>query len=302
MDASTGSAGKATDVEREASHRLTIFELEEVAPDSFRGPNWNIGWPRVFGGQVMAQALYAAAKTVAPGRPPHSLHLYFILTGDADFPYISYDVERIRDGGSFSTRRVLAKQGERAIFSMAASFQAVEEGFEHQVAMPDVPPPEGLLGGNEAKERYLDNAPEGTRHYWNQEPLIEFRPVEFPARSDTHEVPPPQHIWVKPQTTLPDDPLLHQAVLAYASDITLLDTALITHGRSMLDPDFLGASLDHAMWFHRPFSFNDWVLFTHSSPNASGGRGLSWGNFFTRDGTLVASTAQEGLLRVKARK
>ena len=281
----------------EAERRLTIFDLEEEAPDRFRGPNWNIGWPRVFGGQVVAQALAAAARTVDPARPPHSLHLYFILAGDPDFPFITYEVDRIRDGGSFSTRHVVARQGERAIFSLAASFQVEEEGFEHQTAMPDVAGPEGLLGGDAAKERYLAHAHEQMRHYWSQEPLMEFRPVRFHEPSATHDVPPHQHVWFRPKAKLPDDPLIHQAVLAYASDITLLDTSLLTHGRNILDPDFLGASLDHAMWFHRPFRFDDWMLFTHSSPNASGGRGLSWGSFFTRDGRLVASVAQEGLLR-----
>lgn len=275
---------------------LEVLDLERLEVNLFRGVSPQNGWQRVYGGQVLGQALVAAGRTVDAPRSVHSLHGYFLLAGDPAHP-ILYEVERIRDGGSFTTRRVKATQHGRAIFAMSASFQKDEEGFEHTAAMPDVPPPEALPSAAERVAELIDALPPDMRSYWQRENPIELRPVDVTRYLSREPHPPTQHIWLKANGRLPDDPRLHQCVLAYASDFTLLDTALIAHGKLLFDRDVQLASLDHALWFHRPFRADDWLLYAQDSPSASGARGFCRGSFFTRDGRLVASTAQEGLIR-----
>jgi acyl-CoA thioesterase-2 len=249
----------------------------------------------VFGGQVIGQALVAAHRTVE-GRPAHSLHAYFLRAGDPTVP-ILYEVDRIRDGGSFSTRRVVAIQHGQAIFSMAASFHKDEPGLHHQIKMPDVPPPEALPSEAELKEKLIDRLPEPVKAYWQRERPIEIRPVDLSRYLSPENRAPTQQVWIKATGRLGDDLALHQCVLAYASDFTLLDTALIAHGRFVFDPRLMLASLDHAIWFHRPFRADEWLLYAQDSPSSGAGRAFCRGTLFTREGELVASTAQEGLLR-----
>jgi acyl-CoA thioesterase-2 len=274
---------------------LTILDLESLEVNLFRGRSPQVGWQRVFGGQVIGQALVAATRTVE-GRPPHSLHAYFLLPGDPKVPII-YEVDRIRDGKSFTTRRVIAIQHGQAIFSMSVSFHADEPGLDHQTAMPDVPKPQSLPTDAETKERILPQLPEAVRRYYERERPIELRPVEFGRYIGKKIEDGRFNVWFKSTARLPDDPAIHRCVLAYASDFTLLDTALLQHQRSVFDRDIQGASLDHALWFHRPFRADDWLLYSQDSPNMHGARGFARGLIFTADGTLVASVAQEGLLR-----
>jgi acyl-CoA thioesterase II len=275
---------------------LQVLDLERLEVNLFRGISPQNGWQRVFGGQVLGQALVAAGRTVEEGRAAHSLHGYFLLAGDPTHPII-YEVERIRDGSSFTTRRVKATQHGRAIFAMSASFQKLEEGYEHAAEMPDVPPPEALPSAAERVAELMDALPENMRSFWQRENPIELRPVDISRYLSRDPRPPAQHIWLKANGRLPDDPRLHQCVLAYASDFTLLDTALIAHGKLLFDRDIQLASLDHALWLHRPFRADDWLLYTQDSPSASGARGFCRGSFFTREGVLVASAVQEGLIR-----
>lgn len=281
---------------RALSGLLQVLDLERLEVNLFRGISPQDGWQRVYGGQVLGQALVAAGRTVDEPRTAHSLHGYFLLAGDPAHP-ILYEVERIRDGGSFTTRRVKAIQQGRAIFAMSVSFQKTEEGFEHAAAMPDVPPPEALPSARELMGQLIDSLPDNMRSYWQRENPIELRPVDVSRYLSRTPNTPAQHIWLKANGPLPDDPRLHQCVLAYASDFTLLDTALIAHGKLLFDTDIQLASLDHALWLHRPFRADDWLLYAQDSPSASGARGFCRGSFFTRDGRLVASTAQEGLIR-----
>jgi acyl-CoA thioesterase-2 len=274
---------------------LSILDLEPLEHNLFRGLSPQVGWQRVFGGQVIGQALVAANRTVE-GRPAHSLHSYFLRAGDPTVPII-YEVDRIRDGGSFSTRRVVAIQHGHAIFSMAASFHKQEEGLEHQISMPDVPPPEDLPSEAELKQRLVDRLPEPVRAYWQHERPIEIRPVDLSRYLSPGTQAPSQQVWIRATGDLGDDLALHQCVLAYASDFTLLDTALIAHGRFVFDPTLMLASLDHAVWFHEPFRADDWLLYAQDSPSSGAGRAFCRGTLFTRDGRMVASTAQEGLIR-----
>ena len=276
---------------------LSILDLEPLEHNLFRGLSPQVGWQRVFGGQVIGQALVAAARTVE-GRAVHSLHGYFMLPGDPKVP-ILYEVDRIRDGKSFTTRRVVAIQHGRAIFSMSASFQVEEAGLDHQIAMPKVPLPEELPSESDIARLYLEGAPEPVRRYWERERPIELRPVDLRHYLGREPLQPLQNVWVRTTGKLPDDPDIHRCVLAYASDMTLLDTSLFAHGRSIFDADLQAASLDHALWFHRPFRADDWLLYAEDSPSASGGRGFTRGSLFSRDGKLVASVAQEGLIRVR---
>ena len=274
--------------------QLTLERLEE---NLFRGQSRDTGTKSVYGGQVLGQALMAAGLTVE-ARLAHSLHAYFLLPGDPQAPIV-YDVERIRDGHSFTTRRVVAIQHGRAIFNMAASFQIREEGVEHQMAMPAVPPPEDLPDKETLARKAAENAPEQARTFLTRKRPLEFRPV---APTDPlHPEPKPPHraIWLRTAGILPDDPALHRAVLAYASDFSLLGTALLPHGLTFFTPELQAASLDHAMWFHRDFRIDDWLLYVMDSPSATNARGLGRGNLFSRDGHLVASVAQEGLLRLR---
>lgn len=275
---------------------MSILDLEPLERNLFRGRSPRVGWPRVFGGQVIAQSLYAACKTVE-GRQPHSLHAYFLLGGDPEIPII-YEVDRLRDGRSFTTRRVLAIQKGEAIFAMSASFQVEEPGYDHQMPMPDVPPPEALPDRDAMSRDILPNMPKAVRAYYQRERPIEIRPVELRRYAGTGEAMEPRfHVWIRAMQPLPDDPAVHQAVLAYASDLMLLDSSLIAHGTTVFDPQVQAASLDHALWFHRPFRADDWLLYAQDSPSASGARGFSRGLVFDRQGRLVASVAQEGLVR-----
>ena len=276
---------------------LSILDLEPLEHNLFRGLSPQVGWQRVFGGQVVGQALVAAARTVE-GRGVHSLHGYFMLPGDPKVP-ILYEVDRIRDGKSFTTRRVVAIQHGRAIFSMSASFQVEEAGLDHQIEMPKVPLPEELPSESDIARLYLEGAPEPVKRYWERERPIELRPVDLRHYLGREPLQPLQNVWVRTTGKLPDDPDIHRCVLAYASDMTLLDTSLFAHGRSIFDADLQAASLDHALWFHRPFRADDWLLYAEDSPSASGGRGFTRGSLFSRDGKLVASVAQEGLIRLR---
>jgi acyl-CoA thioesterase-2 len=278
---------------------LSTLDLERLEHNLFRGRSPQNGWQRVFGGQVVGQALVAADRTVdAQDRLPHSLHAYFLLPGDPKIPII-YEVDRIRDGGSFTTRRVVAIQHGHAIFSMSVSFHKSEPGLEHQIAMPDVPPPEDLPSEAQLKDRLLPLLPDVMRAYWERDRPIELRPVETGRYLSGEKGEPRQNIWIKANGSLPDDFRLHQCILAYASDFSLLDTALIAHGRVIFDPKMMLASLDHAVWFHRPFRADEWLLYAQDSPSGQSARGFCRGSIFSRDGKLVASVAQEGLIRVR---
>ena len=276
---------------------LDHLTLEPLREDRFRGESRSLGGKSVFGGQVLGQALLAADATVE-GRRAHSLHAYFLLAGDPTAPIV-YEVERIRDGRSFATRRVVAVQHGRPIFNMAVSFQVAEEGLDHHAPMPDVPGPEGLLSGSELHRQIADHLPESHREALTAESPIEMRPVQPRDLLNPERRPPQRQVWLRTVGTLPDEPALHQAILAYASDFTLLATALFPHGLSFFNPEVQAVSLDHAMWFHRPFRMDEWLLYAMDSPSASAGRGLGRGCIFTRDGRLVASVAQEGLIRLR---
>ena len=277
---------------------LTILDIERLEENLFRGLSPQVGWQRVFGGQVIGQALVAANRTVN-GRLTHSLHAYFLRAGDPSVPII-YNVDRIRDGGSFTTRRVVAVQHGQAIFSMAASFHKEETGLEHQIKMPEVPPPESLPSEAELKACLIDRVPPQVKAYWERERPIEIRPVDLSRYLTPGNHDPSQQVWIRATGELPNDQSLHQCVLAYASDFTLLDTALIAHGRFVFDPKLILASLDHALWFHRKLRADEWLLYAQDSPISGGGRAFCRGMLFTRDGKLVASTAQEGLLRERS--
>jgi acyl-CoA thioesterase-2 len=278
---------------------LQTLDLEQLEENLFRGVSPQVGWQRVFGGQVIGQALVAAQRTVAADRFVHSLHAYFMRTGDPSVPIV-YEVDRIRDGGSFTTRRVVAVQHGAAIFALSASFQAEEAGLDHQIAPPTVPQPETLMGEAEMKAAFLAHAPEAVRRYWEQPRPIEIRPVSLKHYISREKQEPVQHVWIKATGPVPDDRHIAAAVLAYVSDMTLLDTSLRAHGTSIFDRSLQVASLDHAMWFHRPFRLDDWLLYTQDSPSTSGARGMNRGSIFDRSGNLLASVAQEGLIRKKA--
>lgn len=275
---------------------IDILNLERVEQNLYRGESPDVGWQRVFGGQVIGQALVAAQNTVEEGRVVHSLHGYFMRPGDPSVPIV-YDVDRIRDGKSFTTRRVVAIQHGKAIFSMSASFQIIEDGLEHFFEMPEVPKPDDLPSEKQLADQFIDHAPEGVRKYWQRERPIELRPINLEHYISNKKLEPKQNIWFRATGKLPDVATLHQAVLAYASDMTLLDTSLFAHGRAVFDPKLQVASLDHAMWFHRPMNMEEWHLYSQDSPNSSGARGFTRGNIYTQDGKLVASVAQEGLIR-----
>jgi acyl-CoA thioesterase-2 len=274
---------------------IEILDLERLEVNLYRGMSPQVGWQRVFGGQVIGQALVAATRTVED-RLVHSLHAYFILPGDPKVPII-YEVDRIRDGGSFTTRGVKAIQHGKAIFSMMASFHREEQGFSHQAPMPDVPSPEELPSEEEMRKGILPTMPEPVRRYYERERPIEMRPVEFNRYLSSDHREPRFHVWMRATQKLPDDPAIHQCVLAYASDMMLLDSALIPHGRTVFEKSIQGASLDHALWFHRSFRADDWLLYAQDTPSAESALGFARGLIFSRDGKLVGSVAQEGLVR-----
>jgi acyl-CoA thioesterase II len=283
-----------------ADDLVSLFDLESVGPDRYVGHSPRNGWKRVFGGQVIAQALIAAQRTVE-GRAPHSLHVYFILGGDPSEPIV-FEVERIRDGRSFATRRVLARQRGEAIFALSASFQVEEEGLEHQFPMPDAPDPESLADPVQVAALAGEAAQQRMKGFFDRIRPIELRPLDLrryqPAQPGQKREPR-QSIWIRIAGRLPDDPAIHRAALAYLSDMTLLDTVLVAHGYSISSGKFQVASLDHALWLHRPFRADEWLLYVQDSPSACGARGLTRGSLYSRGGALVASVAQEGLLRAR---
>jgi acyl-CoA thioesterase-2 len=275
---------------------LQLLELERIEDNIFRGESRDVGSDRVFGGQVLGQALSAASYT-AGAREVHSLHAYFLLPGDVNAPVV-YEVDVARDGKSFSTRRVVAIQHGRPIFNMAASFQSPEQGLEHAAPMPDVPGPEGLADVREVAPEILVKVPDKMRRFLTRERAFELRPVE-----PVHLISPPRqeprrHVWLKTVDKIPNAAGLHRSLLAYVSDFHLVATATLPHGVHFAEGNVQLATLDHAMWFHQPFRVDDWLLYSMESPSASGGRGFALGRLFSRDGRLVASTAQEGVIRV----
>ena len=273
-----------------------MLQVEQLEDNLFRGTSGDIGSPRVFGGQVLGQALMAAALTVDKTRSVHSLHAYFLRPGDKA-ARIVYDVDRIRDGGSFTTRRVVAIQHGQPIFNFAASFHVREEGPVHQAVMPEVPGPEGLVSVHEQRRKNIERMPERLRPVLHAETAIDIRqvdpwdPLNPPVRGPRNDA------WFRASDRLPDDPVLHQAMLAYSSDFGLLNAALLPHGLSFFNGSVQCVSLDHAMWFHDDFRMDDWLLYTTDSPSAKSARGFCRGSIFTQDGRLVASVAQEGLMR-----
>ncbi|MEJ2128631.1 MAG: acyl-CoA thioesterase II [Woeseiaceae bacterium] len=275
---------------------ITLLKLERIEDNIFRGDSRDIGSAQVFGGQVLGQALSAAQHTVED-RVAHSLHAYFLRRGDMNAPII-YEVDRARDGGSFSTRRVVAIQHGRPIFNLAASFQTPEPGLNHQAETPGVPDPDGLRDLADIASEHLDKLPPKVRRFMTDKRPFEFRPVEAPSLDFTKPQPPVKHVWIRSVDGLPDDLALHQNLLAYVSDFELLGTSTLPHGVPFGQGRVIMASLDHALWFHREFRIDDWLLYAMESPNASGARGFARGQLYTKDGVLVASTAQEGLIRL----
>ena len=274
---------------------IGLLDLEQIEENIFRGVSPKARTQRVFGGQVLGQALAAAIRTVEPSRLCHSLHAYFLRPGDPRIP-ILYEVDRARDGKSFAARRVVAIQHGAQIFNLAASFQTVESGFDHQFEMPKVPPPEALEDAASALMRRSEQFPEHLREWIARSRPFETRPVILDGPADRPPRPPFNNVWFRAAGPVPDDIRQRQILLAYVSDMTLLDTSLLPHGKSFFSAVQM-ASIDHAMWFHRDAGLDDWLLYSQDSPSASGARGFNRGLIFTRDGMLVASVAQEGLIR-----
>jgi len=273
-----------------------LLKLEVIEQGIYRGQSQDLGFNALFGGQVMGQALSAAQETIVANRFVHSLHSYFLRPGDATLPVV-YEVEVIRDGSSFSTRRVQAVQNGKSIFYMTASFQHVEVGFDHQDTMPDVTAPENLPSFTDfikANQHYI---PEPMREKFLAEKPIDIRPVQQYDWLQPKPTASATQMWIKANGDLPDDLGIHTYMLAYTSDLNFLPTALLPHGASHWQPNFQIATIDHAMWFHRPFRFDDWLLYCMDSPSASNGRGLVRGQIYNRQGELVASTMQEGVIR-----
>jgi acyl-CoA thioesterase-2 len=275
---------------------ITLLDLERLEVNLFRGVSPDEKLQRVFGGQVAGQALVAAGRSVEVDHPVHSLHAYFLRPGDPSVPII-YEVDRIRDGKSFTTRRVVAIQHGRAIFNLQASFQVVEEGPEHQAPMPDVAAPESLPTYRERIEPHLERFGPDVVEWLTRERPIDSRPTEMPSWIEHAPRPPRQDVWIRANGTLPDDPLLHVCIVAYASDLTILDTAMLPHGVNWQEGRFMVASLDHAMWFHQPFRADEWLLYHQASPIAHGARALAQGEIFRTDGVLAVTVMQEGLIR-----
>lgn len=277
---------------------LTLLDIEQLEVNLFRGLSPAEAWQPVYGGQVIAQALEAASRTVEEGnRMAHSLHGYFMKPGDITIP-ILYSVDRLRDGRSFATRQVVAVQRGQTIFTMYVSFHTTEEGLHHQVAMPEVKPPEECISDLELREQHAADIPAAYQHNTQPRP-IEMRFVE-PINDFNPEVMPPyQHVWIRTVDKVPDDPRLNQCLLVYVSDLTLLDTCYRPHGIGWTDERFQVTSLDHAFWFHQPAKADDWLLYQQDSPYSGGARGFNRGSFFTQDGKLIASATQEGLIRLR---
>ncbi|MDE2305464.1 MAG: acyl-CoA thioesterase II [Gammaproteobacteria bacterium] len=279
---------------------LKVITLERLELDLFRGQSRDIGSPQVFGGQVLGQALVAATATVDAGRIVHSLHAYFLRRGDFNAPIV-YEVDRARDGNHFATRRVVAIQHGEQIFNLSASFQSPESGLDHQSAMPPVPAPESLPSAEAYYRDLLPAMSPAIRRQFELKRPFEFRPVEPPNFLDPPKATPLRHIWFRAIDRLPDDEGLHRCLLAYVSDYNLLETSIMPHGYSFAQGRLVMASIDHAMWFHRPVRVDEWLLYATDSPSASGARGFARGKIFSTDGRLVASTCQEGLIRPMSR-
>ena len=276
---------------------VTLLTLEKIEENLFRGQSQDLGWGLVYGGQVLGQALSAAVQTVPDDRFAHSLHAYFLRPGDVSKPIV-YDVDRIRDGGSFTTRRVVAIQNGRPIFNMSASFQIEEEGFSHQEESPDSPDPQTLITDQDRIARFADRLPAPLRDQALAERPFELRPADPILDPVSPQKGPPRSMhWLKTTGELDNNPSLHRFLLAYASDFSFLTTSLRPHEVTWLTPGMQVASVDHAMWFHRPFRVDEWSLHAIESPSASGARGFVRGKVYDADGRLVASTAQEGLIR-----
>lgn len=278
---------------------VELLQLERLEDNLFRGQSRDIGTRFVFGGQVLGQALAAAQRTVDAEREAHSLHAYFLRAGDIEAPIV-YNVERTRDGGSFSSRRVVAIQHGQPILNGSVSFQAPEQGVEHQTPMPEVPAPEDIEPLHPLPPEEVARLPVKLQRWMGIDGPFQFRQVSPRDERHPSKRPPIQHIWFKLSSPIDDSAILHRALLAYASDFHLIGTATLPHGISYLTNNVQMASLDHALWFHRPFRVDEWLLYSFDSPTAQGGRGLARGQIFSRDGRLVASTAQEGLIRVRA--
>ncbi|MEZ4986165.1 MAG: acyl-CoA thioesterase II [Saprospiraceae bacterium] len=276
---------------------IALLTLEQTDDHTFSGTNYRTPWKRVFGGQVLGQALHAAYQTVPTDRVAHSLHGYFVLAGNIDIP-ITYKVDTIRDGGSFTTRRVVAYQQDEPIFILAASFQVVQEGFDHQITMPNVLPPDVLLPDEDQIKKYQESHPHWYARLNSIHPnAIEFRSVEQWQLESKTAMQPYRHIWMKAKAMDHLDLRMQHQILAYASDYNLLTTAALPHVHNTDISDLFYASLDHALWFHRPFTMQEWLLYALDSPSASGSRGFTRGNIFSRNGQLVASVVQEGVIR-----
>lgn len=285
---------------KNAKQLTALLNLEKIEENIFRGNNFQAPWGAVFGGQVLAQSLHAAYQTVPEDRFAHSMHAYFILRGDISTPIV-YDVDTIRDGGSFTTRRVVAIQKGRPIFNMAASFQLKQEGFDHQINMSKIPPPDDLMTDVELAETWEGELPALFKRYRSQRP-IEFRPVENHDPFVPKKRKPYRNVWFKAKGKMGNALSLHQTFLAYASDYNLLGTALLPHQKHVKYGEVQLASLDHGMWFHRDFRMDEWLLYSLDSPSASNSRGFTRGNIFTQDGKLVASVVQEGMIRKMKKK
>lgn len=275
---------------------VALLSLEPIEENLFRGTSQDLGFRQLFGGQVVGQALSAATQTVEADRPSHSLHGYFLRPGDAAMPVL-YQVDRVRDGGSFTTRRVTAIQKGKPIFFLSASFQIVEPGFEHQIQMPDVPQPEGLESETELAKRLAEQLPQRIRERVLGERPIEIRPVSFQNPFAPEPAEACRHVWFRANGALPSIPAVHRYLMAYSSDFNLLPTSMLPHGVSYWQKSMQVASLDHAIWFHREPDLNDWLLYAMDSPWSGGARGFCRGSIFDRQGQLVASVAQEGLIR-----
>ena len=284
-------------MEQSLQDLMGLLDLEEIEKNHYRATSPSEGWQRVYGGQVIGQALVAASRTVTEERHAHSLHGYFLRPGEMDIP-ILYTVDRIRDGRSFTTRRVVAIQNGKAIFAMSISFQIDEDGLTHQLDMPDVPDPDTLQDEETIRAAHAKEIPEALRESYSSHRPIEIRPIDPVNVFKPEKRAPQQMCWMRSRDPLPDDRRLHQCVLAYLSDWSLLDTATLPHEVSFLQTNMQVASLDHAMWFHRPFRADEWLLYVQDSPNASGARGLNRGLIYNHAGELVASAAQEGLIRL----
>lgn len=276
---------------------VSLLQLERLEDNLFRGQSRDIGTRFVFGGQVLGQALSAAQQTVDDDRVSHSLHAYFLKAGDTEAPIV-YSVERTRDGGTFSVRRVTAIQHGQTIFNASFSFQLPETGFEHQTSMPEVPGPDDVQPPAPLSEQQLERLPAKLQRWLRRTGPFEFRPVYARDELNPGKLPPYNQVWFRFVEKAPDSPAMHRAMLAYASDFHLVGTATFPHGISFLQSNLQMASLDHALWFHRPFKIDEWLLYSCDSPTAQGGRGLARGQFFDLRGNLIASTAQEGLIRL----